>query len=469
MSRLLWNEFYLDITKVPELRKCPSAQALTASLPLQKEIEAMRNSPLVNYHRQMALKRQVLEELCRCCFTDASDRLESLVRFAKAHPVVENYACFRATCEKQRIPWQSWPQLLREGMLKEGDYDEGTKRYHLYVQWLTHQQIQALSQTASKKGLRLYLDLPLGVHPNGYDVWRERTLFTLGISTGAPPDAVFTKGQNWEFPPLHPDKIREQGYRYPIAYLRHHLRYAGILRIDHVMGLRRLYWIPKGLDASQGMYVRYRAEELYSILALESHRYSSIIVGEDLGTVPPEVRPAMIRHNIHRMYVVHYELALNPQAPPRHPPHNCVASLNTHDMPPFAAFWQDLDIKERVELGLLDKAGAQMEHKTRRAMREAMVSFLQDKGCINKPSVDTQTILRGCLAFLSASTAQVVLVNLEDLWLETQPQNVPGTQGQRTNWQRKARYSLEAFCQMPPVLDTLKELNYLRKRGRCPR
>ena len=467
-SRLLCNEFYLDITKVPELRRCPSAQAFLASSSFHEEVEALRNSPVVDYRRQMALKRRILEELYRCCFADASDRLSALRRFAESHPVVEDYARFQSTRERRRVSWQSWPQPLRDGVLSEGDYDEETKRYHLYVQWLVHEQIQALSETARNKGRRLYLDLPLGVHPEGYDVWRERNIFAVDVSAGAPPDAVFTQGQNWGFPPLHPEKIRQQGYRYTIAYLRHHLRHAGILRIDHVMGFHRLYWIAKGLEASQGVYVRYRAEEFYAILALESHRNKVIVVGEDLGMVPPEVRPAMSQHGLYRMYVVHYELASSPQMALRRLLPNCAASLNTHDMPPFAAFWQGLDIKERLELGLLDRTGAQMEHKTRRAIREAVVSFLQRKGWLNKPGVDTQAILRACLAFLSASAARFVLVNLEDLWLETEPQNVPGTQGKRPNWQRKARYTLEAFCQMPQVIDTLLEVDRLRKRGEYP-
>jgi 4-alpha-glucanotransferase len=381
-SRLVWNEFYLDIGKIPELQKCPSAQALLASSLFQEEIKALRNSPLVDYQRQMALKRQVLEELCRCLFAEASARFEALHRFTKANPVVEDYARFRATCEKQRISWQFWPEPLRNGTLGDLDYNEENRRYHLYVQWLVHQQIEDISKKAINEGLQLYLDLPLGVHPDGYDVWREQDAFVLGVSAGAPPDIVFPKGQNWEFHPLHPERTREQGYRYTINYLRHILQHAGILRIDHVMGLHRLFWIPNGLEASQGVYVRYPAQELYAILALESHRNRAIVVGEDLGTVPPYVRPTMKRHGLHRMYVVHYELADNPTKGLRPIPCNSVASLNTHDMPPFAAFWQGSDIKQRLEVGHLAKADVQKERKARRVVKEALIACLQNQGCI---------------------------------------------------------------------------------------
>jgi len=464
VSQRLWNEFYLDITRVPELNKCPAAQALLASLPFQDEIETLRHSAFVDYRRSMVLKRQILEQLCQCLFTESSDRLKALMHFAEANPLVEEYARFRATGEKQGAAWQSWPQRLREGIPGEGDYNERDRRYHLYVQWLAQQQFQTLSETARKNDLRLYLDLPLGVHPEGFDAWRERTVFAQDVSTGAPPDTVFTKGQNWRFPPLHPEKIREHGYRYFIAYLRHHLRYAGILRIDHVMGLHRLFWIPHGLETSHGVYVCYPAEELYAILALESHRHKAVIVGENLGTVPPGVRPAMARHGINSLYVLHYELASNPKKALRRPPASSLASLNTHDIPPFAAFWQGLDIKQRLELGFLDRAGAQREDRYRQATKKALVRFLQEKG-FKLNNVDAYSVLKACLAFLSSSQARVVLVNLEDLWLETHPQNIPGTEGEYPNWRYKARYNFEDFCQMPQVVDTLRMIDHLRKQA----
>ncbi|MFB0559563.1 MAG: 4-alpha-glucanotransferase [Dehalococcoidales bacterium] len=465
-SRLLWNEFYLDINAVPELQECPSAQALLESSSFQNEIKALRNSPLVDYQRQMALKREVLNELCRCLFAEASNRLEELHRFAEANPLVEDYARFRAARERHRNSWRFWPHPLREGVLTEGDYDEENKRYHLYVQWLAHQQIESVFKEARGKGVQLYLDLPLGVHPDGYDVWRGRETFVPDISAGAPPDPGFAKGQNWAFPPLHPERIREQGYRYVIACLRHHLQCAGILRIDHVMSLHRLFCIPNGMEASQGVYVRYRAEELYAILALESHRHKAIIVGEDLGTVPSYVRPAMRRHDLHRMYVVHYELAseLRRSLPPVSS--NSVASLNTHDMPPFAAFWQGLDIKERRRIGLLDRAGVKEEKNKLLSMKKALITFLHDKNWLQGQENDIVAVLKACLSFLADSRARMVLINLEDLWLETQPQNVPSTRKEYPNWRRKAQYAFEHFCQLPQVVDTLLIVNELRKRSK---
>jgi 4-alpha-glucanotransferase len=463
VSRLLWNEFYLDINRIPELKKYNSAQVITKSSPFQKEIKALRHLPLVDYRRQMALKRRVLEELCRCLFAEPSPRLDDLEHFASMNPVAEDYARFRAVGEAQGSSWQSWPQTLRDGTIKDTDYNEGNRRYHLYTQWLAHQQIENVSRMIRDKGLKLYLDLPLGAHPDGYDVWREREAFALETSAGAPPDAVFSRGQNWEFPPLHPERIRERGYRYLIACLRHHLKHAGILRIDHVMGLHRLFLIPSGMEASQGAYVRYRAEELYAILALEAHRHKAIIVGEDLGTVPPYVRPTMTRHGLHRMYVVHYELASDQRRLPPVPT-RVVASLNTHDMPPFAAFWQGLDIEERRRLGLLDSADAIAEGNRLQSMKETLITFLRSRSWLHEPKGDVRTVLTACLSYLAASQAQLVLINLEDLWLETQPQNVPTTGEAYPNWRRKARYTLEQFSQLPQVVDILITVNRLRKQ-----
>jgi 4-alpha-glucanotransferase len=412
----------------------------------------------------MTLKRRAMEECCFSLITGKTARFHEYTKFIQANPLIEDYARFRATMENLHSPWTDWPERLRDGTLDENDYDEKSKLYHMYSQWLAHQQVQSLADKARKKGVILYFDLPLGTHPDGYDVWRKRDNFALEATAGAPPDSVFTWGQDWLFPPLHPEKIRVQGYRYIRDYLRHHLQQAGMLRIDHVMGLHRLFWIPKGLEAKQGVYVRYKAEELYAILTLESLRHRSVIVGEDLGTVPSYVRPSMSRHGLQRMYVLHYELA---DSSTIHTPRsNTIASLNTHDMPPFASFWQGLDIPERQNLGLINEKIAQIEKKDRQKTRNVLATFLRKKNWLHGKDTDVHSVLRACLSFLSASLARVVLVNLEDLWLETRSQNIPSTDDRNPNWRRKARYAIEEFCQLPEVRDTLEEVNRLRKQTR---
>jgi 4-alpha-glucanotransferase len=419
----------------------------------------------VDYRKIMALKRRVMEELCRCPADTDNRRFNELKLFARANPLVEEYARFRAVMEKRHATWYAWPQRLRDGVLKEGEYDEDVRNYHLYAQWLAHRQVQELSKNSRGKGVKLYFDLPLGVHPDGYDVWQQRHIFASNVAVGAPRDAVFTGGQNWGFPPLHPENIRKQGYGYVIEYLRHHMRYADMLRIDHVMGLHRLFWIPTGLSADQGVYVRYRADELYAILAVESHRHRSIVVGEDLGIVPSYVRPTMARHGLHRMYILHYELIDNASSALRSIPRQAIASLNTHDMPPFATFWQGTDIGERKDLGLLDETGARTEKRSRESIKKSLTAFLQNRKFLQKAEARSVAVFRACLAYLSASRARVVLVNLEDLWQETRSQNVPGVGDRYPSFRRKARYGLDEFCLMPEVSATLKELDRLRKQA----
>lgn len=442
VSRLFWNEFYLDITKIPELPRCPEALDLLGSPEFQKELTSLRTSPLVDHRRGAALRRTVLEALARCFFSGDSQRQAALSWWSREHPSVQDYARFRAATDRRHEGWPLWPERMREGALSEGDYDPEAERYHLYVQWLTCEQFRALSTQARQNGPGLYLDFPLGAHSAGYDVWRERAVFAMEASTGAPPDALFEQGQDWGFRPLHPERIREQGYRYYIACLRHHLRHAGILRLDHVMGLHHLFWIPPGFSAREGLYVRYHADEFYAILSLESHRHRAVIIGEDLGTVPPYIRTEMARYRLQRMYVLPFEIAEPPRVL-RAVPAEAAASLNTHDMPPFASFW------------------ASVEENT----RAALSAFLHKEGWLKTPSAGAESAVRACLAYLAASNARIILVNLEDLWQETAPQNVPGTGPDFPNWRRKARYPLELFTRMPKVLETLQAINSLRKRG----
>lgn len=443
VSRLFWNEFYLDLTRVEEFKKDPGAQDLFNTPAFQAEMAALKAEPLVNYRRGMSIRRSILERCARVCFAEASERLATLRRWEEQTPAARDYARFRAATERRRAGWPTWPDRLRDGLLLAGDYDPEAERYHLYVQWLAHEQLRNISVQARQNGQGLYLDLPLGVHRAGYDVWRERGTFALEASTGAPPDAFFNQGQDWGFPPYHPERIREQGYRYYIAGLRHHLQHAAVLRLDHVMGLHRLYWVPKGLSAREGVYVHYRSEEFYAILALESQRYQTLIVGEDLGTVPGSVRTAMEQRQIYRMYVLPFELTEDSRQALRPVPAGALACLNTHDMSPFASFW--------LEQG----KGARN--------RFALPVFLHRQGRLKVPTTHTKAVFRACLAHLATSRAQILLLNLEDLWLERAPQNIPGTTDEYPNWRQKACHALEAFSHKPEVLGVLEEINQLRK------
>jgi 4-alpha-glucanotransferase len=286
--------------------------------------------------------------------------------------------------------------------------------------------------------------------------------FAKGVSVGAPPDLFFTKGQNWGFPPFDPDAIREHRHDYFRACVRHHMQHAGVLRMDHVMGLHRLFWIPEGGEAKDGVYVRYPEDELYAVLLIEASRTNTVIVGEDLGTVPVYVPRAMKRRGLRRMYVVQYEIKPEGDEPAGSPQPASIASINTHDMPTFAGFWAGRDIADRVDQGLLDESGAREERDKRDQMRQALTRFLTARGLLSSPAGNTFAVLRALLGFLAQSDAEVVLVNLEDLWLETEPQNVPGVPDR--SWRQKLRYCLEDLADEPAIVDALRDVNDRRRK-----
>ncbi len=466
VSRLLWSEFYVDLRRAPELAACPQAQALLSDRGSVQELSDLSEQPLVDYRRLMAMKRQVLEALSETFSVQGGQRSQEFIGFTRARPEVEHYGEFRAVMERQQRPWQQWHQRLQaEGAITPQDYDGRVKRYYVYAQWLAQRQMTALSATAQECGAGLYLDMPLGVLDDGFDVWREQDAFARTISCGAPPDALFIKGQKWGFPPPHPETIRRRGYRYFIESLRHHMRHADFVRLDHVMGLHRLFWVPVEMEATQGVYVRYHAEEFYAILCLESHRHRTVIIGEDLGIVPGYIRREMARHNVHGMYVAQFEV--DPGRPDvlRTPSHRALASLNTHDMHPFASFLRSMDIQDKLALSLVDEPASQREASERREQLDALAAFLERKERLQRGARTDEDILDACLLFLSESPAHMLLVNLEDLWLETLPQNTPGITVERPNWRRKAKYSFDEFSKLPQVLAILERVNQLRNRG----
>jgi 4-alpha-glucanotransferase len=444
VSRLCWNEVYVDPPRTAE-----STGGAMGSPELGAELEFLRAQRLVDYRRVSALKRHVLSEFAERAYNQHARRAE-LERFLAEHPHVEQYARFRATRELWQRPWREWPGNRREVETGITEATAATFRYYAYAQWMADEQLRE----AAARGARLYLDLPLGVHPDGYDAWRYREAFADSVSVGAPPDPLAPAGQDWKFAPLHPGAVREDGYAYVRASLRHHLDVAGMLRIDHVMALHRLFWIPRGMPPSDGVYVRYPAEELYAVLILEAHRSDGVVVGEDLGTVPTSVRNAMQRHGLWRTYVLPFEIDQHRGLRP--PSEQSVAALNTHDTPTFAAFWNGADVAHREQLGLVDATGAQRDRLIRSAVRDTLERALRGEGHIRGDGA--RAALDACLAYLGGSAARCVLFSLEDLWLETDPQNVPGTRDEYPNWRRRMRYDLDEAMQMAEVRSTLERL-----------
>jgi 4-alpha-glucanotransferase len=424
VSRCFWNELYIDLGRLPGQEASATAATL-ASVPAD-----VGDGSVFDYRSRARLTRGVLGAAADAFFQ--SDDRADLDAFVESTPEVLDYAEFRAAVDRFGSGWQSWPEPCRSGDLSGASLSADAVNDHLYMQWVVQSQLAALSRNLADRGQRLYLDLPVGSHPSGYDVWRNQDLFALSVSTGAPPDDFFEGGQSWGFPPLRPSASRRDGHRFFASCLRAHLRYSRMLRIDHVMQLERLFWVPEDSSPEDGVYVRYPREELFAVLMIESSRSDCVLVGEDLGTVPDEIRHAMNDHGVLGMYVLQFETPAD-GGDPRPPPHRSVSSVNTHDTPTFASFARALDIERRLTSGLLgpDEAGELRGERRRRL--DGLRSFLDRQGLAD-PGADESAVLRAALHWLARSDSACLLVTLDDLWSEVEPHNVPGTPIDRPNW-----------------------------------
>jgi 4-alpha-glucanotransferase len=432
VSRKFWNELFVDPRLAPEWE---SARALASRPDFLSRLDSMRREPLVDYRAVEALKRPLFEVMSREALRARPGSLEEL---ARSRPEALDYARFRAAVERRLSPWPSWSEPP-----PAADFTDGAFLYHLYGQALAEEQLAAAS---ARNGVRLYFDMPLGVHPFGFDTWSRPSLFAEGAEVGAPPDPVFPDGQSWGFPPVLPAKSREEGHRYWRESLSHVMRHAGLLRIDHVMGMHRQFCIPAGFEKRDGVYVRYPAEELHAVASIESHRHQSELVGENLGIVPEAVNRALERHRWRGIYVLQFRLTGNRETPLDPVPANAVASFNTHDTPTFAGFRQCRDLEERIEAGFLDRARAEELARARAAAVAALDAHLGSD--VSETSRETLVLW---IHHLLRSDADLVAINLEDLWLEEESQNVPG-RTDLPNFRRKLRYGLSA---LPPQVVSL--------------
>lgn len=486
-SRLFWNEIWADLAAVPELPECPGARRVLGSEEILERRRSLAGAPRVDYGAERAWRRPVWQALADHFFERTPEsRRREMEAFRARRPEAGLYAAFRAVGDVLRTPWQEWPEELRlwpltagtdggegsggellaaagEAGLDRGEL-ESSRRLHLYAQMVTAEQLRRLAESADAAGL--YLDLPLGVHPGSFDVWRHRALFARGASVGAPPDAFFVHGQDWGFPPPSPETLRARGPQHFAAVLRHSMAACRVLRLDHAMQLERLFWIPQGGGPAEGTYVRYPREELLAALVLESRRAGTAVVGEDLGTVPGGVRRAMERHGLARMHVLQFELTGDADDAVTPVPEGALAALDTHDTPTFAAFWHDRDLELRRELDLLGEEEARELARERETLRRALVSFLRRWELLAPGEDDPARVAAAVLEHLAAGPAGRLSVNLEDLWGEAEPQNVPGTGAERPNWRRRAAEDLPEIFHDPAVGEALERIAAKRREAR---
>lgn len=420
VSRLFWSELVLD------LGPGKAGAGLVSALDVTLATAEVRDA-LASMHPDPALLD------------------EELVRYAR----------FRGAQARLGRNWRDWPWQGRDGNPAPEHVDADVERFHLVAQLEVRRQLKALRQRLDASGLRLGLDLAVGVHPDGYDPWSRQQLFCEGMSVGAPPDFGFPSGQDWGFSPVLPAASRREGHKYIAASIGHQASLAGVLRIDHIMAWTRLYWIPHGSGLHQGTYVSYPAEELFAILTLESHRHRCEIVGENLGTVPAEIFEVLPRHRIWGMYLAQFEAPRGEDIEP--PGEHDMALIGTHDTPTFAGWIAAEDVADRVKYRLLDPAREQRVREERSAAVAALAAKLGvDPG-------DRQAFLGALLEWLGRSPSPLVVPWFEDFWLEETGVNLPGTRSSvRPNWQRPIRRLLDDVLNDPQVDALARRLHNAR-------
>jgi len=471
VSRRFWHERWIDVERVPEFAWSPAARVLVSGAQAAERRASWVHDSCVDGAAVTAAKRAALSAMATAVGQSAMGREAALRNFMFERPELVDYGRFRAAVDRFGINWHDWPGPLRGGLLRWSDVDPVNERYHIYAQWVVHEQVAELSQRLSQRGQVLALDLPVGVHPYGYDVWRRRDQYATGMSVGAPPDSFFSQGQSWGFLPARPEALRADAHAEFRAALAHHLHVAGMLRIDHVMGLQRLFWIPAGGEPRDGVYVKMPFEELLAVVAIEAQRNHADIIGEDLGTVDNEARQGMQQAGIRRSYVAQFSIRDAGEPVLETPPDGCVASFSTHDLPTFNGWWAGRDIDERLAYGQLDATSAEQARVERAHLcerlsalsRQGLPAGERDEG---GEATTPSSVLAAVNEALARSGAGLVLVQLDDVLGQEESVNLPGTSTERPNWERLTAAPLEQIVEDPAVHEALEPLR--EHRGRVP-
>jgi 4-alpha-glucanotransferase len=439
------------------------------------DIERLRAMELVDYPATLRLKLEALEQLHRAVIgpdVAGGPALRAFRAFqAEQGASLERQALFDALLEHfiAQDPalgaWQAWPEGYRrpDGARARDFARHNALRveFFQFLQWLADQQLGAAQAAARDAGmaLGLYLDLAVGVDPDGADAWAEPEVVASGVRIGAPPDDFSPKGQDWGLAPLAPHALRARAYAPFVELLRQGMRHAGALRIDHVLGLRRSYWLPPERDLP-GAYVTYPLDDLLGLIALESKRQGCVVIGEDLGTVPEGFRETLTEAGLLGCRVLYFEQdeagefrgsASYPSA--------CLASIGTHDLPTLAGFWIGRDVDWRERLGLFGDPGqAGRDRAERGSLRARLLRLLAREGLLPQgldpaaPPLELPwSVVVALHRLLARSPAQLVVMQLEDALGVVEQPNLPGTIGEHPNWRRKLAVPLEALAGDPRV------------------
>jgi 4-alpha-glucanotransferase len=469
-SRLYLNELYIDIERLPEFYGSEEAQQQFRAPEFQATLQALRESRQVDYDAIATAKRTMLDLAYRTFLKDVysgeepnlqpkTARAWLLERFIQSEGTpLELYAIFQTLEEERRLiqsksaTWHDWPkQFLTPGQPVREYAKRHRKRirFFQYIQWVASEQLNEIREAAERLAMPigLYHDLALGADRNGAEAWVYQSVLALGADCGAPPDAFAPEGQNWGLPPINPHALRASGYELTIQLLRNNFRFGGAIRLDHVMAFCRLFWIPRGRPASEGTYVQYPFEDLLAIVALESVRSKTLVIGEDLGTVPDWVREQLAKARVLSYRVFYFEREWDGAwKSPRDYPAQSLAVATTHDLPTLTGFWSGEDLQVRAGLGAFpDDAARSRAWEERQRDKAGILSALKQEGLLpdgvtedpSSASAMTTDLCRAIHIYLARTPSCIVLANLEDGLGELSQTNLPGTVDSHPNWTRK--------------------------------
>jgi (1->4)-alpha-D-glucan 1-alpha-D-glucosylmutase len=445
-SRMFLNPLFLDVEAIEEFGQCAAARELVASREFAAELQGLRALPMVDYPRVAAAKKRVLAMLHDHFVQQAGPgrRADYDAFCRRGGEALRRFALYEALYERfhgldQAVgSWMQWPQAYRDPGSAEVErfaLDHPHRvGYFLYLQWQAAVQLAAVNARCLERRLAvgLYLDLAVSIDRGGADAWAGQDLYALGASVGAPPDEFNLAGQDWGLPPCNPQALHRTGYAAFVEILRANMGRAGALRIDHVMGLARLFWLPLRGGAVHGAYVRYPLGDLLGIIALESERNRCMVIGEDLGTVPVQLRCALRQWGIlsYRLLMFERDSVRGFQPPGDYPAQSMVA-FSTHDLPTFVGFWRAQDAD------------------TRKALLAALsAAALLPEGAGESADLPVEALARLSHAvhlYLARSPALMLAVQLDDLAGVASQANVPGTGDEAPNWRRKLPVTLEAM------------------------
>lgn len=480
-SRFYRNFIYLDIAAMEDFHSSPAANEFVKAEATQNLLAELRAAEQVQYEQVATVKLQALDRifqtflelhwLDKAGLTEHSRKFQAYLQRESA--LLDNFATFCALEDsfRQKDPdawvWWRWPEPFQNPHSQEvHEFQQNHLRsilFYKYLQWQIEEQLKEAQALARSMGasVGLYNDLALGSDPGGADSWAYPDFFVQGVTVGAPPDDFALEGQNWGFHPPHREKYRGDGYSLFVQEIRKNCQAGGALRIDHIMRFFRLFWIIQGQRAKNGTYVENYYQDLLKILALESDRAKTLIIGEDLGTVPPQVRESLAYHRIFSYRLFYFER--DEQGGLRDPgsyPSYALAAVNTHDLPTLAGFWAGEDLSVRKSLGLFrseDQFHAALQR--RQNEKEEIVQRLIASGFLEKEAVNNTTfqaeisdeLHSGIIGFLLSTPAKLAVISQEDLFKDTRQQNVPGTVAEHCNWSTKMQYALEELWQDPEV------------------